>query len=273
MNKTLNYSIKACFVLALSIVASASTMLPTGDYASLAIDARNGEFYGWAVNYASYAEADNRALEECRKRGGNCHVVLNFKGGSGVYVVEEGNPYLYGWGVGANKTEAENIAMAEARAQGGSKLLVRVWGCNETPTVQDTVYQALPYKGVFGFYFIKSDDDKKCFITRAYYMPGAAQLSGEKWVFTSDAETRMTPQAQKFLDAVEDNLYGYLGDLKDKVITQHDLDWNGMNEVEITNHTLNYDSVAERKTIIENSIQRIKESMKNSGYEVVEVPI
>ena len=50
-------------------------------YASLAIDQRAGQRYGWAVNYETQASADKRALDECQKSGGNCHVVLRFEGG------------------------------------------------------------------------------------------------------------------------------------------------------------------------------------------------
>ncbi|MFY0673420.1 MAG: DUF4189 domain-containing protein [Bacteroidia bacterium] len=256
-----------------AIGLTSSNTLPTGDYGSLAIDARNGNAYGWAVNYNSWSESDARALEECRKYGGNCHVVLNFKGGCGAYVVEKGNPYLYGWGVGKSREQAEQIAMDEARAQGGKDLVVRVWGCNGESPLQDTVYHDPNYKGVFGFYFTKSDDDMKCFISPYYYIPAAAQKSGSSWVFSADAKERMTPQATKFLDAVEDNLYGYLGDLKDKVITRGELDWKGLNEVDYTNHTISYTSVAERKEIIENSIAKVTASMRDSGYEVIEVAL
>jgi hypothetical protein len=102
------------------------------EYGSLAIDATNGNQYGWAVSYDTKAEANKKAISECQKNGGNqCHTVLWFKGGCAVYVVERGNPSLYGWGAADTRAEAERIAKQEARARGASDLVVRVWGCND----------------------------------------------------------------------------------------------------------------------------------------------
>ncbi len=239
-----------------------------GDYGSLAIDTRNGDIYGWAINYPSQKEADKRALEECKKRGSNGHIVLNFKGGCAAYVVERGNPDLYGWGTANTRTEAVNIATKEARAQGGKDLVVRVWGCNGTKlSLSKEIKPGI--KGVYGFYFTKSDKNKQCFISGVYYQPGVAQNKGNQWVWTADAKRKMTPQAKKFMYQVIDDLYSNVGKLstetKDKFITN--LDWKGINEIDITNATINL-SNTERREKLENATNSIRKSFKNKGYEV-----
>lgn len=250
-----------------------TTVLAQNDYGSLAIDARNGDLYGWAINYSSYAEADRRALSECEENGGDCQVVLNFKGGCGVYVVEPGNPYLYGWGVADTKAEAQEIAMAEARAQGGSNLIVRVWGCNDNSELNESETFSPEIKGIYGFYFTKSDDEKKCFISPVFFQPAVAQRMNGTWVYTDDAESKMTPKGSKFLDAVEEHLYGYLGDLKDKAIEERNVDWKGLNEIDNNNEIISSGSYKERKEKLEAISEKIKEVMKADGYEVIEVKI
>ncbi|HHB52484.1 MAG TPA: DUF4189 domain-containing protein, partial [Saprospiraceae bacterium] len=51
------------------IATTAQTNNQKGDFASLAIDSRNGEQYGWAINYTTQSDADARAKKECERNG------------------------------------------------------------------------------------------------------------------------------------------------------------------------------------------------------------
>lgn len=59
----------------------------------------------------------------------------------------------------------------------------------------------------------------------------------------------MTPVAERWMDSIVDNLYGYPGDLKDQAVTRKRLDWNGKNEIDFDNSALNL-SNAKRREII-----------------------
>tara|TARA_B100000809_G_scaffold266738_1_gene331104 strand:+ start:2397 stop:3467 length:1071 start_codon:yes stop_codon:yes gene_type:complete len=108
----------------------------SGQYASLAIDKLDGERYGWAINYETKSLAEKRALQECKKKGGNCFIVLTFRGGCGAYVTERGNSSLYGWAKANNLEDAKRLARQEARKRGGTNLVNRVWGCNTGPLME-----------------------------------------------------------------------------------------------------------------------------------------
>lgn len=106
---------------------------PMGKSASLAIDRGNGSRYGWAVDYDDFAGSDARALEECRKYGGPCQIVLRVQGGCGAYVAQQSGGDVYGWGSAGTRDAAEARAMHEATIRGGTNLMTRVWGCNSRP--------------------------------------------------------------------------------------------------------------------------------------------
>ena len=258
------------FLVVLPASAQSNVTEDNGDFASLAIDRRDGELYGWAIDYTTQEKADVRALEECQKNGGNCHVVLRFKGGCGAYVVERGNSSLYGWGTADSREAAESRALEEARAQGGKDLVVRVWGCNDGEL--ESFEEVASVKGVYSFYMVYSEEEKKCFITPVLFQPDVARKNGDSWVWTEDAQQKMTPRAKKFMDAVEEDLYGYLGDLKEQAITRKKLDWAGKNEVDLTNNTLNLSNV-ERKSKIEAGIKGIHKMVADQGAELVIVNV
>ena len=264
---------KTIAILIFLFIATTSFSQSKGQFASLAIDARNGNAYGWAINYNSYSESNNRALAECEQNGGDCQIVLNFIGGCGAYVVEKGNPNLYGWGVADSRAEAERIAKKEAQAQGGKNLIVRVWGCNGESGLQEYEVSAPDIKGVFGFHFFKNDLTEKVFITQPFYQPAVAMKQGGAWVWSSDAEKKMSPRAQKFIDAVIEDLYGYLGENKDKAFTQNGLNWQGMNELKVSNSDISKESTAERKEKMNDVVKQVIKAMKNQGYEVIEIDL
>lgn len=242
-----------------------------GQQASLAIDQKDGDQYGWAVNFTTQAEADERALAECEENGADCHVVLQFTGGCGAYVVERGNGSLYGWGTADTRVAAENRAMREAQAIGGKDLLVRVWGCNGGNLV-DSKNTSLSVKGVYFFHFTYAQDENRCFITDALYEPGVAQKQGDTWIWKDEAQKQMTPAADQYMDAVEENLYGYLGDLKDEAYTRKELDWAGQNEIDKDNSAINSRN-SEREERINGAIKSVKKLCADQGAEIVQVKV
>ena len=70
-------------VLALVVLASSSAAQPL--VGALAVDARQGEQWGWAVDYETTAAAQAAALREC---GSGCSVALTF-GRCGAYAADQ----------------------------------------------------------------------------------------------------------------------------------------------------------------------------------------
>ena len=119
-------------VLALVTFASpAAAQPPVG---ALAIDQRQGDQWGWAVDYGTAAAAREAALREC---GAACAVVLTFDR-CGAYAADQENAATaFGWGESyASADGARQRALAECRSRGGSGCMVRVWGCNR-PVVEE----------------------------------------------------------------------------------------------------------------------------------------
>ena len=106
-------------------------------FGALAIDRSNGFYYGWSSNYASLAEAEQKAIEECKKKGGNCTVVLSYSGtGCAAYRTIDGNVgTAFGWGLAKTKEAADAIATKEClqRSNGVSPTNF-VWSCNSANT-------------------------------------------------------------------------------------------------------------------------------------------
>lgn len=107
----------------------------TEKYAALAVDRSNGFYYGFAHDYDNRYDAEQRALSECKKRGGNCSIVLVYTGGGcAVYRTVDGNVgTAYGWGVAKTKQEADAIAIGEAKKRSNGKMPTNhVWACNNS---------------------------------------------------------------------------------------------------------------------------------------------
>ena len=119
-------------VLAVVVFMSpAATQFPVG---ALAVDERQGDHWGWAVDYETTAAARAVALREC---GAGCSVVLTFDR-CGAYVADQDNASTaFGWAEAyASADAARRRALAECRSRGGSGCVVRVWGCNG-PVVEE----------------------------------------------------------------------------------------------------------------------------------------
>ena len=120
------------WVVALVALASpAAAQSPAG---ALAIDQRQGDQWGWAVDYETPAAAREAALREC---GTECAVVLTFDR-CGAYAADQDHAATaFGWAESyASADGARQRALAECRSRGGSGCMVRVWGCNG-PVVEE----------------------------------------------------------------------------------------------------------------------------------------
>ena len=128
---TLLKTILVVLVLTNTITTVAQTATPT--YGALAIDRSNGFYYGWAYDQNTLYDAEKRALDECKQRGGDCNVVLAWSGaGCGAYRTIDGNVgTAYGWGVATTKEAADAIATRECLERSNGKPAVNyVWSCN-----------------------------------------------------------------------------------------------------------------------------------------------
>ena len=124
--------------LGLAVFASLCTAMPAAAQApvgALAIDERQGEQWGWAVDYETAAAAQARALGEC---GSGCSVVLTFGRCAAYAADQDADSTAVGWAEAyASGADARQAALAECRSRGGgSGCIVRAWGCNG-PVVEE----------------------------------------------------------------------------------------------------------------------------------------
>ena len=116
-------------------VCTASTVTAQTPVGALAIDERQGDQYGWAVDYETALAAQSAALREC---GGGCSVVLTFERCAAYAADQDADSTAVGWAESySSSTAAQQAALGECSSRGGgSGCIVRVWGCNG-PVVED----------------------------------------------------------------------------------------------------------------------------------------
>ena len=118
----------------LSMALDSAAQAPVG---ALAIDQRQGDQWGWAVDYGTAAAAQERALGEC---GPGCSVVLTFGRCAAYAADQDAESTAVGWAEAyayASAEDARQAALAECRSRGGgSGCIVRAWGCN-SPVVEE----------------------------------------------------------------------------------------------------------------------------------------
>ena len=121
-------------VAVLAVVVVAAPAVAQSLVGALAIDERQGDQWGWAVDYETAVAAQGMALQEC---GPGCSVVLTFDR-SAVYAADqEADSTAEGWAESYDSaTGARQAALAECLSRGGSGCMVRVWGCN-SPVVEE----------------------------------------------------------------------------------------------------------------------------------------
>ena len=120
----------ACVSLCTPLPAAAQA--PVG---ALAVDERQGDQWGWAVDYETASAAQARALGEC---GAGCSVVLTFGRCAAYAADQDANSTAVGWAEAyASASAAQAAALGECRSRGGgSGCIVRAWGCNG-PVVEE----------------------------------------------------------------------------------------------------------------------------------------
>lgn len=105
--------------------------LPVFGAGALAIDGGQGTQWGWAIDYQTYGEAEQRALREC---GSGCQVVMRFSDSCAAYAADQNyGSTAYGWASGySDSGSARRRALSECESRGGSgaDCTVRVWGCD-----------------------------------------------------------------------------------------------------------------------------------------------
>ena len=117
----------------LAAATPAAAQLPAG---ALAIDERQGDQCGWAVNNETAAAAQAAALREC---GANCSVVLTFARCGAYAADQDADSTVYGWGESyASADGARERALSECRGRGGPGCTVRAWGCN-SPVLEEAL--------------------------------------------------------------------------------------------------------------------------------------
>ena len=104
------------------MAASAVAQTPVG---ALAIDERQGDQYGWAVDYETAGSAQV-ALREC---GSGYSVVLTFERCAAYAADQDADSTAVGWAESYSSSSAAQQA-ALGQCGGGSGCIVRVWGCN-----------------------------------------------------------------------------------------------------------------------------------------------
>lgn len=95
---------------------------------ALAIDSKQGSQYGFSYDYPTADQAEQRALREC---GAGCRIVLRFGNGCGAYAADQSKgSSAYGWAITPSSNGAQRTAISECQAKGGSRCMVRSWGCD-----------------------------------------------------------------------------------------------------------------------------------------------
>ena len=114
---------------------TASAAVAQPPVGALAIDERQGDQWGWAVDYETASAARARALGEC---GSGCSVVLTFGRCAAYAAGQDADSTAVGWAEAyGSGSAAQEAALAECRSRGGgSGCIVRAWGCNG-PVVEE----------------------------------------------------------------------------------------------------------------------------------------
>ena len=103
---------------------------------ALAVDERQGDQWGWAIDYDTQAEADAHALRQC---GQGCAIVARFNNTCMAFAADQARgSTAYGHGRAHTSGLAQTNALRFCRQHGGtnSTCVVRAWGCD---TVEESV--------------------------------------------------------------------------------------------------------------------------------------
>ena len=125
--------LRSCLAVC-GLVCMASSSAAQPPVGALAVDERQGDRYGWAVDYPTASAARSAALGQC---GPGCSVVLTFERCAAYAADQDANSPAVGWAESyGSVAEASGAALSACGSRGGSGCIVRVWGCNG-PVVEE----------------------------------------------------------------------------------------------------------------------------------------
>ena len=121
------HRISLAFALVLAVTLGSPRASEAQPYGAIAYDAKTGA-WGTAYDHPYQQTANQRALNECRKRAAGCEIVVRFWGElCGAYATGSGTANAYG--SGATRAIAERNAVMACQRQ-GQGCAPRVWSCN-----------------------------------------------------------------------------------------------------------------------------------------------
>ena len=130
--------------------AKPAAKAPAPKHGALAVDRSQGFVFAWAYDHPSRKAASDFALEECRKRDGQCTVVVEFagEGCASYHTLNAQDGTAYGWGTGPNMLAAMTRSMQECRdyADGKAMCSNHVWACNSKDSGKFKVLREDPVK-------------------------------------------------------------------------------------------------------------------------------
>ena len=94
-------------------------------YGAIAYGTQSGAV-GWSYDFTDAPSAEKEALKNCAAHGDDCQVVVDFWN-SCAAVAADGKTVAYG--LGDNQSQAESVAIASCRDDGGSDCTVQAWSC------------------------------------------------------------------------------------------------------------------------------------------------
>lgn len=119
-------------------------------FGALAVDRSKAFVFAWAYDHPSRAAASDFALEECRKRDGNCSVVVEFSGEgcASYHTISPEDGTAYGWGTAPTQAAAQSRSLQEcnAFADGRAMCSNHVWACNSKDVASFKVLREDPVK-------------------------------------------------------------------------------------------------------------------------------
>ena len=128
-------TVRTVVVPVLAVIVFTSLAAAQSPVGALAIDERQDDQYGWAVDYETASAAQGRALQEC---GPGCSVVLTFGRCAAYAADQDADSTAVGWAESFDSAAgARQAALSECSSRGGgSGCTIRVWGCNG-PVVEE----------------------------------------------------------------------------------------------------------------------------------------
>ena len=98
----------ACLVLGPLLLASGVGAAAAQDYFGAIAFSPKTRAHGWAYDYTSRTEAQERAMSECRRHASDCVSAVWFHNACGALAV---GPQAYGAGWGSDRGQAERAAL------------------------------------------------------------------------------------------------------------------------------------------------------------------